>query len=194
MRKLIILLTLFHFGCQENLPETPEQEFFNLPGFTQNVLMNLDNRAADVSKRFILNGKAETQLISSTDSTFWAKELSALRKTDLNAAKFRGLLKISEGNRDPNSNLLVDHISTTSNDFEFKNIDIFYLDSHEHIRLIKLEYSSKNFFTKSTNRLTVWFNDYNSQLLVDSLVTRANDKVMFQKERIYESHVIRVRQ
>ena len=194
MRKLLIFFVFTLFGCQEELIDKPEEQHFDLPAFTQDVLSNLDKRSADVSKKFILNGKSETQLISKTDSAFWSKELNVLRKTDLNTARFRGLLNINEGSNDPNSNLLVDHITTKTNDLDFKKIDIFYLDSREQVRLIKLEYASKNFFAESSNQLTVWFNEYNDQLLVDSLVTKAREKVMFQKERSYESHLIRIRE
>lgn len=193
MRRLFLFGIVILLGCQEDSAPQQNIDYLDFPEFTGTVLKNMDNRSADAEKWFILNNKQESKSYTATDSTFWSQELQLLAKIDLNAPKYRDVIEISTENADSTSNLFFDRITSTNPDTDLRKIDIFYLDNINQIRKLHIDYATKNFFTESRHRLTIWLNDYNDQLLIDSLVSSGVDKVRFQKERNYESHVQRVR-
>lgn len=194
MRKIIFFSILLLLGCQENSTKQTTPAYFDLPGFTNSIMANMALRRGNVTKTFVLNEQAETKDFIGTDSLFWSKELSWLLKTDLNAPKFRGALAVSLGQEDTKSNLLVDRISSTNEDSEFREIELYYLDELSEMRIIRIKMGTKNFIATSRGQMTVWLNRYNDLLLIDSLVTSGRDKVLFQDERDYKSHLERIRE
>ena len=124
---------------------------------------------------------------------FWSKELELLRKVDLEAPRYRGALEISERNNDSNSNLVFDRVTTTDTKLELQSIELYYLEERSQVRKLELSFKSDNFIANSNNQLTIWLNEYDDQLIIDSLITIGQAKVLFQEERVYESHVRRIR-
>ena len=193
MSRLAFLVVLLFLGCDQGPAKIAQTDYFDLPSFTHEILANLEKKSPDASKEFILNNERETKTFTSTDSVFWSKELQLLTKTDLNSVKYRGALEVSKGNNDLNSNLLIDRFIVTSDDIDLRKVEIYYLEQPEQVRMLNLEYASKNFIAQSNSQLTIWFNEYNDQLLLDSLVLISQDKVIIQGKQDYESHVQRVR-
>ena len=193
MNRLLILGLLIAAACQPNKVSQSEINFIDFPAFTNSILENMHSRSADVSKTFVLNDSSEAKTISSTDSIFWSKELELLRKVDLEAPRYRGALEISERNNDSNSNLVFDRVTTTDTKLELQSIELYYLEERSQVRKLELSFKSDNFIANSNNQLTIWLNEYDDQLIIDSLITIGQAKVLFQEERVYESHVRRIR-
>ena len=194
MRNLFLLGLLSLIACQQESTSQVEKIDFNLPQFTRVVINNMDNRRADVIKSFTLNGQSEEIVFQATDSLFWSKELEWLKRTDLMAPKYQGVLSVSEGAKDNNSNLLVNRFSATDQDIDLRDLEVFYLDEISQVRLIRLKFGTSNFIADSEGQITVWLNKYGDQLLIDSLIASGKDKVLFQDERNYETRLRRIRQ
>ena len=193
MSRLLILSLLIAFACQQSKVSQAEVDFIDFPAFTNSILENMHLRSADVSKTFVLNSNSETKTIKATDSVFWSKELELLRKVDLEAPRYRGALELSERNNDSSSNLFYDRITTTDTNLELQSIELYYLEERSQVRKLELSFESDNFIANSNNHLTIWLNEYDDQLIIDSLITIGQAKVLFQEERMYESHVRRIR-
>ena len=193
MRFIVVLGVLFILGCQDKSGNVQTPIYIDLPELTNSIITNMANRSADVTKKFVLNNSVEDKTILATDSAFWLKELELLAKIDLNAPKYLGALQLSAMNKDSNSNLLFDRLTVTDDNLELQALEIYYLEEKNQVRLINVDFALKNFIAHSNTQLSVWLNEYNDQLLVDSIVVKGRDKVLLQEERFYESHVQRIR-
>lgn len=193
MKKLALFIIILTLGCQNELPVKTNSQYFDVPLFTQRVIQNMVARQVDVSKRFVLNTKLEEKTVHQTDSLFWTKELEHLLKTDLNAPQYAGAIQFEGALKDSNSNLLIDRFTPKDDRVNLKKLEVFYLEDNSQIRKINLALSSSNFLSSSNLELMAWFNQYGEQLVLDSVTTTGNDKIMFQEERVYESHLARIR-
>ena len=193
MKKLGFVLLIFALGCQSEMPVNTNNQYFDIPLFTQSVIQNMVARRTEVSKRFVLDSTIEEKSIKQTDSLFWAKELEHLLKTDLNALQYAGAIQFEEALKDSESNLLIDRFTPTDDRVNLKKFEIYYLDDKSKIRRINLKLGSSNFLSSTNLELMAWFNQYGEQLILDSVTTIGNDNIMFQEERVYESHLARIR-
>ncbi len=192
MRRLVFLVFIVIVSCQQDPGTYVAEEYFDLPRFTGKIITAMASQNGAVSKTFILNDKSETKELVKLDSAFWANELKYFLTTDFNNPKYINSIEFSKRIPDSSSNLFIHRITRIEDDIDLNKFELYFLDTEDDIRMINLVLDSKNLLTSSKIEVTVWFNEYQDILLLDSLVFVGRDKVLFQKERLFESHVKRI--
>jgi hypothetical protein len=186
MRLSILLFIVTLFGCNHEPQHKVEVTLFDLPGLVDDLVLNMDTKKHRATKTFTLNTDAETKQYGSSDSSFWARELSKLRGIDLNSPQIRDVLHINRNLKDENSNLTIDEYLLPDNNLaHVKKLRIYYLGDSSEIRQIYAELNSDNLMANSNSKINLWINRYNNRLLIDSLQIVGCDKTFMQPEREY---------
>lgn len=186
MRLTILLFSIALLGCKPEPQEKVENVFFDLPGFVDELVLNMDTKNHRAIKTFTLNSDTETRQYDSSDSAFWARELFKLRELDLNSPQIRDILNINRNLNDANSNLLIDEYLLPDNNLApLKKLKIYYLGDSSEIRQIFAELNTDNLMANSSTKINLWINRYNDRLLIDSLQIVGCDKTFMQPEREY---------
>ena len=194
MRLAIIFIVFFNlFSCTNKPQPRISPNWFDLPKFIDELVINMDEIDLTVKKTVNLNNVLETKHIEHADSSFWAKELSGLSAIDLNSPQIRDEVVFSSSNKDTNSNLLLDnYIMSDRNGMPLKNISIYYLEESSDIRQIHVELYSQNPIAKSATVLNVWINRYQDKLLIDSLSLSGENDIIMQSPVTYNNTSITV--
>jgi hypothetical protein len=183
----IIILLLFVFGCENNPRQIHEVAWFDIPGFSQELVRTMGVKALAVNKTFVLNNKSETNQYEIADTVFWRKELSQLSEIDLNSPQIRDDINLTTGIKDDNSNLLINKYSVDDRmNSYFKNLSVYYLDQPSEIRQISLVLKSDHFIAHSATRINLWLNRYGKDILIDSIQVIGSDKTFMQPAREYK--------
>jgi hypothetical protein len=186
MRLLILIFTITLFGCQSQPKQEVKQLWFDLPGFVDELVLNMSAQSRPATKFFRLNSEKEAKEYESSDSTFWATELAKLKEINLNSPQVRDIISIKRSIKDDKSNLLINEYSVAANNMTaLKKLKIYYLTDTSEIRKIYAELSSNNFIEKSATKINLWLNSYNNQLLIDSLEIMVEDRTLMQSPREY---------
>lgn len=186
MRLTILLFSIALLGCKPESQEKVENIFFDLPGFVDELVLNMGIKNHRAIKTFTLNSDTETRQYDSSDSAFWARELFKLRELDLNSPQIRDILNINSNLNDANSNLLIDEYLLPDNNLApLKKLKIYYLGDSSEIRQIFAEFNTDNLMANSSTKINLWINRYNDRLLIDSLQIVGCDKTFMQPEREY---------
>jgi hypothetical protein len=187
MRLLILIFTITLFGCQSQPKQEVKQLWFDLPGFVDELVLNMSAQNRPAAKFFLLNAEEEAKEYESSDSTFWAAELAKLEEIDLNSPQVRDIISIKRSIKDDKSNLLInEYLVAADNVNALKKLKIYYLTDTSDIRIIYAELNSNNFIEKSATKITLWLNSYNNQLLIDSLEVMVKDRTLMQSAREYK--------
>ena len=187
MRFLILFLLLGLFSCTPEPQQKDVTNWFDLPGFIDELIVNMDAKNNQAIKSFVLNNTVETNHYASTDSSFWAIELAKIRAIDLNSPQLRNDLKAKADIKDSKSNLLIDeYILSDESSSALRKLSIYYLEDPSEIRQIYAELKSANLIANSATRINLWVNRYNNKLLIDSLQIIGRDKTLMMPIRNYE--------
>lgn len=84
MTKKILLISLFFVSCKQEKQIT-NKKYFDLKGFSESIIAELEIRKPDVTKVWQIGNLKETK---STKDIDWAKELSLFVESDLNKSAF----------------------------------------------------------------------------------------------------------
>ena len=188
MRQLIIILILVLAGCGQTQQKYSEQSWFALPEFINVITKNMADRKPAVLKTFVLNSVSESRPFSSTDTSFWRKELAILAKIDLNSAQFRDAIEFTGSKPDELSNLLIDEFRIVgAKESALKKVRIYYLENTKEVRQVQIELCKSNLIADSEKSIKLWLNRYNKKLLVDSLKVSGREKTLMQPVREYHS-------
>ena len=189
MRLTIAIFILALIGCKPEPQHKLDAPVFDLPGFVDELILNMDSKNHSVTKTFSLNSDTETKQYDSSDSIFWARELAILKDIDLNSPQLRDVISINNNLKDENSNLLIDeYLVADDNTALFKKLSVYYLKESSEIRQVYAELTSDNLISKSSTKFNLWINRYNNKLIIDSLQIIGCDKTFMQPEREY--HII----
>ena len=189
MRLTIAIFILALIGCKPEPQHKLDAPVFDLPGFVDGLILNMDSKNHSVTKTFTLNSDTETKQYDSSDSIFWARELAILKDIDLNSPQLRDVISINNNLKDENSNLLIDeYLVADDNTALFKKLSVYYLKESSEIRQVYAELTSDNLISKSSTKFNLWINRYNNKLIIDSLQIIGYDKTFMQPEREY--HII----
>ena len=187
MRITTLLFLVVLFGCTTEPQQKAEAIWFDLPGLVDQLVLNMDNKNHQTIKTFALNFESETKQYDSTDSSFWAIELSKLREIDLNSAQIRDVLIFNSNIKDDKSNLLIDEYLLLENNIApLQKLSVYYLEETSEIRQISADLSSNNLIANSQTKIYLWVNRYNDKLLIDSLQIIGCDKTLMRPEREYQ--------
>jgi hypothetical protein len=187
MRYTMIFLSIMFFGCSPEQHQKASAEWFDLQNILDELVVNTGSKNSRTTKTFILNSDSETKNYNSTDSTFWAKELSKLKEIDLNSPQIRDVLKMTSGIKDDQSNLLIDdYLMPDKNTSTLRRLSIYYLEDATEVRKIYAELNSDNLISNSGTKIHLWINRYDNRLLIDSLQIIGCDKTFMQSEREYQ--------
>jgi len=187
MRFTTLLFLVVLFGCTTEPQQKAEAIWFNLPGLVDQLVLNMGNKNHQTTKTFALNFESETKQYDSTDSSFWAIELSKLREIDLNSAQIRDVLIYNSNIKDDKSNLLIDEYLMPENNIALlQKLSVYYLEETSEIRQISADLSSNNLIANSQTKINLWVNRYNDKLLIDSLQIIGYDKTLMRPEREYQ--------
>ena len=187
MRITTLLFLVVLFGCTTEPQQKAEAIWFDLPGLVDQLVLNMGNKNHQTIKTFALNFESETKQYDSTDSSFWAIELSKLREIDLNSAQIRDVLIFNSNIKDDKSNLLIDEYLLPENNIApLQKLSVYYLEETSEIRQISADLSSNNLIANSQTKIYLWVNRYNDKLLIDSLQIIGCDKTLMRPEREYQ--------
>ena len=189
MRLTIAIFILALIGCKPEPQHKIKTPVFDLPGFVDELILNMDRKNHRVTKTFTLNSEAETKQYDSSDSIYWARELVILKDIDLNSPKLREVIDISTKLKEENSNLLIDeYLVTDDNTSLLKKLSVYYLKEPFEIRQVYAELNSVNLISRSSTKFNLWISRYNNKLIIDSLQIIGSDKTFMQPKREY--HII----
>ena len=187
MRLTSLMLLVALIGCTAEPQQKAGAILFDLPNLIDELVLNMDNKNHRTIKTFVLNGDFEIKEYESTDSSFWAIELSKLKEIDLNSPQLRDVLNINSNIKDDKSNLLIDEYLLPDNNIApLKKFRVYYLEDTSEIRQIYVELNSDNLIAKSGTKINLWVNRYSEKLLIDSIQIIGNDKTLMQSARAYQ--------
>lgn len=188
MRHLIIILMLVLVGCEPQQLQNDSHKWFAMSEIISEITENMAVRRPGVLKTFVLNGVSESKKFSSTDTSFWRKELAPFAQIDLNSAQIRDAIEFTEGMPDQLSNLLIDEFRIVgTKELSLKKVRIYYLENPMEVRQIQIEICNSNLIADSEKSIKLWLNRYNKKLLVDSIKISGRDKTLMQPVREYQS-------
>lgn len=188
MRHLIIILMLVLVGCEPQQLQNDSHKWFVMSEIISEITENMADRRPGALKTFVLNGVSESKKFSSTDTSFWRKELAPLAQIDLNSAQIRDAIEFTEGMPDKLSNLLIDEFRIVgAKELSLKKVRIYYLENPMEVRQIQIEIYNSNLIADSEKSIKLWLNRYNKKLLVDSIKISGRDKTLMQPVREYQS-------
>lgn len=195
MRLLTIFISLFIFGCQ---PLSSQKEikpvYFDMPGFSQELLASQVMAKSKVVKRTVVNGAQEKQDIAKADSSFWATELYLLINENINKPSLVDAYTIQKDVSEDSSNLKKTvYTALPESNAVIKKLVIKYLNNPSEIRQIFAEVSNSNSVYTTHQTFELWVNKYENQLLIDSLINIGFNKTILLDSMTYSSKVVVVR-
>jgi hypothetical protein len=141
MIKKILLLSIISLSCSEQKDFT-EKKYFDLKGFSENLIVDLQKRKPEVRKVWQLASKVETKNSNVID---WQKELALFVEADLNKKAFLNSYEII--NNGPESLFSL----KKGEELPVKKI-IVRKDALGRVGNIKIERSTNNYLFKASSR------------------------------------------
>lgn len=195
MRKILLIAfsVFLWIGCQpSDTNQNAPNEYFDLEGFVQQLISNqIKGTSYPVTKISSANGVEEESVVATPDSLFWRKELTPLIKADINKPSLKDAYKITDGISEQRSNLqrLV-YIALPDTKTEVLRLEIKYLQEVGEARQVVAWVATKNPVYESKQKIDLWVNKYNNNLLIDSLIIKGFNKTLMQDSLMYQTKLI----
>jgi hypothetical protein len=142
MTKKILLISLLLISCNQE-KEILNKKYFDLKGFSESLILSLENQKPEVLKTWQIGKQKETK---TTKDIEWAKELSLFVEADLNKSAFVNSYEISE-----NQNI-INYKLKKSESLPVKMMTIETLTENDS-KQISVETSSSNYLFKNSSEI-----------------------------------------
>lgn len=140
MTKKILIISLFFVSCRQEKQIT-NKKYFDLKGFSESIIAELEIRKPDVTKVWQIGNLKETK---STKDIDWAKELSLFVESDLNKSAFTNSYSINETSE------IVKYELKPAESLLVKSMAIENLEGKDS-KLIRIETSTSNYLFKTNS-------------------------------------------
>lgn len=142
MTKKILLISLLLISCNQE-KEILNKKYFDLKGFSESLILSLENQKPEVLKTWQIGKQKETK---TTKDIEWAKELSLFVEADLNKSAFVNSYEVSE-----NQNI-INYKLKKSESLPVKMMTIETLTENDS-KQISVETSSSNYLFKNSSEI-----------------------------------------
>jgi hypothetical protein len=142
MTKKILLISLLLISCNQE-KEILNKKYFDLKGFSESLILRLENQKPEVLKTWQIGKQKETK---TTKDIEWAKELSLFVEADLNKSAFVNSYEVSE-----NQNI-INYKLKKSESLPVKMMTIETLTENDS-KQISVETSSSNYLFKNSSEI-----------------------------------------
>ena len=194
MRFITIVSLLLWMGCKPiSVQIESTDSYFDLPGFSQKILVSQIKAKSKVLKTIQVNAIEEQNNLLA-DSLFWATELSPLLKGNLNKPSLADGYSVQKDISEQSSNLLKTvYTALPETHTSITSLEIKYLGTDTEVRQIVAQFESKNSVYTTEQVVQLWINKYGNQLLIDSISTQGFNKTILLDSMKYYSKVVVIR-
>lgn len=155
------------------------KKYFDIDSLIDKQLEHLIQRNASLSKKASIDSVTDETTFR-PDSASWANEMEVFRHLDvINKPIYDGVYTITDGIKDPNSNLLVKSF-VANREIPVRSLKLYYQDQSGKLRKVEADLSEENALYFTSRSFSIELEDWNEQMVISKCRVEGVQKMILR--------------